>query len=186
MSKSSKKNISLFGNVRVLCITAILTASAVVIAYVCKALTFGPIRITFENIPIILAGYMFGPIAGLVCGLASDFLNTAVSHYGLSGMNLIITAGAGLVGFCAGLFSRILKNKKRPLRLAASVLCAHIVGNIIVKSLGLIVYYSYPMEMIIIRIPLYLGIAAVEYLVLLALLASKGIRGALGGLESDL
>ena len=178
-----RENIRGFRGLRALCFSALLCAAAVVIAYLCKALTIGnSIRITFENLPIILCGYAFGPVAGLLCGACADFLNTAVSQYGLGGLNPILTAGAGVVGLCAGLMPRILPKKTNEnLRLGLSVLCAHVMGNMIVKSLGLYIYYRTPLAVLAIRIPLYLTIAAVEFLLLGLLLRSRGIRKALGG-----
>ena len=74
-----RENIRGFKGLRALCFSALLCAAAVVIAYLCKALTIGnSIRITFENLPIILCGYAFGPIAGLLCGACADFLNPVV------------------------------------------------------------------------------------------------------------
>lgn len=106
MSNLSKSKTSLFVNIRVLCTVALLTACATAIAYICKSFTITPyLRVTFENLPLILAGYLFGPWAGLAAGLASDFLNTAVT-YGLGQLNPIITLGAGVVGFTAGAVSR--------------------------------------------------------------------------------
>lgn len=178
-----RENIRGFRGLRALCFSALLCAAAVVIAYLCKALTIGnSIRITFENLPIILCGYAFGPIAGLLCGACADFLNTAVSQYGLGGLNPILTAGAAVVGLCAGLMPRILPRRTNDsLRLCLSVLCAHVMGNMIVKSLGLYIYYRTPLAVLAIRVPLYLTIAAVEFLLLGLLLRSRGIRKALGG-----
>ena len=126
-----RENIRGFKGLRALCFSALLCAAAVVIAYLCKALTIGnSIRITFENLPIILCGYAFGPIAGLLCGACADFLNTAVSQYGLGGLNPILTAGAAVVGLCAGLMPRILPRRTNDsLRLCLSVLCAHVMGK---------------------------------------------------------
>ena len=48
-----KKQTKAFGKIKTLCACALLCAAAVSIAYVCKFMTVGSIRITFENLPII-------------------------------------------------------------------------------------------------------------------------------------
>ena len=61
----------IFGSVKRLALAAMLTAMSVVIGIFCKTvLNFadGLFRITFENLPIILGGIMFGPIIGALIG----------------------------------------------------------------------------------------------------------------------
>lgn len=170
-----------FKSVRVMCFCAMLTALSVAIAWLCKMfLTITPyFRITFENLPLILAGYFFGPIAGLFCGLASDILSTALSQYGLGGINPIITLGAGCVGLFAGLIPTIFK-KKNNIVLLISVYAAHIIGNILVKSAGLHIMYSWSIPLLLPRIPLYIAIAAIEYGIMVILTKNKGIHKMLG------
>lgn len=182
MSDFSKSKPSLFVNIRVLCAVALLTACATVVAYLCKSFTITPyLRVTFENLPLILTGYLFGPWAGLVAGLASDFLNTLVT-YGLGQLNLIITLGAGLVGFTAGVVSRWILPGKGAVQLAVSVAAAHIVGNMLVKSIGLMVYFGYPLLLVLPRIPLYICIGAVEFFLLYVLLRNRGVNKMLGAI----
>ena len=72
MQKSRKRSrIGLFGSLAVMTIAAMLTAMSVVIGIFCKSfLNFGVglFRVTFENLPILLAGIMFGPAVGGVVG----------------------------------------------------------------------------------------------------------------------
>ena len=170
-----------FKNVRIMCFCAMLTALSVAIAWLCKMfLTVTPyIRITFENLPLILAGYFFGPVAGLFSGLASDILSTALSQYGLGGINPIITLGAGCVGLFSGLLPKI-SGKKNNIILLISVYAAHIIGNILVKSAGLNIIYSWAIPLLLPRIPLYLIIAAIEYGIMFILTKNKGIKKILG------
>ena len=165
-----------FKNVKIMCFCAMLTALSVAIAWLCKMfLTVTPyIRITFENLPLIIAGYCFGPLPGLFCGLASDVISTAISQYGLGGINPIITLGAGLVGLTAGCIPLIFR-KKNDLVLFISVLCAHIIGNILVKSAGLHIMYSWAIPLLYPRLPLYIVIAAIEYALIAVLLKNKAI-----------
>ena len=179
MKRKNKTNSAL----RTICACAILCAAAVSIAYVCKFMTFGSVRITFENLPIILAGIFFGPVAGLATGICADLVSTAVSFYGLGGLNPIITLGAGAIGFMSGLMFRLPKIKNDPVRTLLAVFSAHIIGNMLIKSIGLMVYYSYSLSMVLPRIPLYFAIGTVEYVIILILIKNKGINKAVGKLK---
>ena len=167
---------------RALCSVAILTALSVVIAYLCKFLTITPtVRITFENLPIILAGFAYGPIAGAMTGIAADFISTLISQYGLGQMNPILTAAAGLIGATAGAAALITRGKKLPLRLACAVFPAHLAGNVILKTVGLYVWYRMPFfATLAVRAPLYAVISAAEYALLLLILRSSGVKRAMG------
>lgn len=153
-----------------------------VIAYLCKLfLTLSmSFRITFENLPVILSGIFFGPVAGLVTGLGSDLVSTAVSQYGIGGINPLITLGAGCVGLTAGLCTKLIPQKRAgTLKLFTTVYISHIIGNMLVKSLGLHVFYSFSLPQLLPRIPLYTIIAAIEYTMILLITNNKGITGAL-------
>ncbi len=172
-----KENIRIFGNIKTLCIAATLTAAAVVIAYLCKFLTTpdGNLRITFENLPIIFAGFIFGPWVGVSVGLCADLLS-ALIFYGAGGINPLITLGAGCVGLFAGIISRVLPQNKDILCLGASVACAHIIGNMTVKSAALMIWYGTPVLGVLPRIPLYAVIATVEFCLLLPIVKSSAIK----------
>ncbi len=165
--------------IRILSTAAVLCALAVGIAALCKSFTIPPnLRVTFENLPIILAGYLFGPLTGFAVGLITDLI-TALAFYG-GGMNPIITLGAGCVGLFAGLFSKIFAKRKPKVRLAASVSAAHITGNMLVKSAGLMIWYGSPFIAVLPRVVLYIAIGIIEFILLKLLLSSKGIKKALG------
>ena len=72
----------IFKSVKMLTVAAMLTAMSVVIGIFCKnTLNFGNglYRITFENLPIIMSGILFGPIVGGLVGAASDFVSYLLS-----------------------------------------------------------------------------------------------------------
>ena len=175
------KKLKAFSNVQALCLAALMSALAVVISYVCKSFTLTmSVRITFENLPIILSGYLLGPVAGLYTGLCADLVSTAAT-YGVGGINPILTVGAASVGFVSGLVSHRIILKKSVFQVFISVFSAHIVGNMLIKTVGLYVYYRTPPVEILTRIAVYLGIATVESLILSVILKSRGIEKASGG-----
>lgn len=172
-----------FKNVRILCAAAFLCALTVVISYLCKFLTFDTsIRITIENLPLILSGYLFGPFIGFSTGIAADFVSTTV-FYGIGSINPIIMLGSGFVGLTAGLVSHFVIPKSSKACLPVSVYSAHIIGNMVIKTIGKWVYYRSPLVVLLSNIPIYTIMASIELILLILLLRSKGVKKAIGKLK---
>lgn len=151
---------------------AMMTALSVVIGLVCKTyFTFGAVRITFENVPIILSGMILNPVYGAVVGIASDLVSAPLSGFGV---NPVITLGSASVGFVGGLVFKLLPKSKKLVLTVCSVMSAHIVGSMIVKSLGLLMY-SYPIQSILLRVPLYTAIGIAESYIIFCILKNKAI-----------
>lgn len=159
----------LFGNVRVLVITALLIALSIVFGKL-LAFNIGPLRISFENLPILMAGILFGPAIGVVAGIGADVIGCLIVGYAI---NPIITLGAALIGCISGLLFRLPVIRNVDVRLVVSVFTAHIIASMIVKSAGLMLYYGYTIQSVALRIPLYIGISIVESAVLFALMRNK-------------
>lgn len=128
------------------------------------------LRISFENTPILLAGYLFGTAAGGIVGLCADLLGCLLCGYSL---NPIILLGAGLIGGIAGLFGR-RGCLTRP-RLWLSISAAHLLGSLCVKSLGIYLYFATPLATLALRVPTYLLTACLECLILSLLLKNKAL-----------
>lgn len=162
-------------NTKVLAISAFTVALSVLIGWVCKSyLTFGDgsIRLTIENIPIILAGIWFGPAVGLAVGASSDVISALLSGYSI---NPIITVGAACVGAVSGVLSSyIIKDKKKFVSCLLISVCAHTVGSVIIKSYGLWLYgYAVIMQ---VRIPLYIVISVTEAYIIYILSKNVGVK----------
>ena len=170
---------------KTLCACALLVAATVVIGYICKMfLTFGAVRVTFENLPIMISGIFFGPLAGFMTGITADLVSTAVSQYGIGGINPIITLGAGAVGFVSGLISYKRKEvRPKTYIITCAVYLSHIIGNMIIKSVGLMVYFGYTLPAVLPRIPLYFVIGTIELIIIYILCRSKGFCKTVGGLK---
>ncbi len=151
-------------------ITAALLAALSVVLGRLLAFTAGPFRISFENLPVILAGIMLGPVGGVLVGIVEDIVGCFVAGYAI---NPIITAGAACVGLVSGLVFSYMPVANRSVKLMLSVIIAHTIGSVIIKSLGLYVYYSYPAAMLLWRIPTYVIISGAEFIILRLLLANK-------------
>ena len=167
-----QKRRTVFKKVITLTTAAMLTALSVVIGIFCKNfLNFGMglFRITFENFPIILSGIMFGPWVGAFVGIASDVLSYSLSTQSFA-ITPVVTLGAALVGVVSGTVSQYLVKKEGAFRIVASVAAAHLVGSVIVKSIGLFVYYDW---MVLWRVPTYAVIATIEALLLCLMYKNK-------------
>ena len=163
--QKSKKMIRLLTNM------AMMTALSIVIGIFCKTvLNFGNglFRITFENLPIILTGIVLGPIAGGVVGLASDLVSYMLSGQSYP-LNIVVTLGATAIGVLSGLMSKYVVKRKCKAQIILSASVAHIIGSMLIKSIGLYQFYGI---LVLWRIPLYLVIASVEILLLCLLLTA--------------
>lgn len=155
-----KKSI-LSSSIRALTISAMLCAMSVVIGAICKTtLNFsgGLFRITFENLPIILAGILFGPLYGACVGVISDILSYLMSSQEYP-INIVVTMGAGIIGFVSGIMSKYVLKSSGYRQIIFSAATAHLIGSVIIKSIGLYSYYGWA---VMVRIPLYLIIASLE------------------------
>ena len=154
---------------------AMLAAMSVVIGMFCKSfLNFGGglWRITFENLPIILAGVFLGPITGGLVGVVSDLTSYLLSPQ-IYPPNLIVTFGAFAVGVTAGLMAKFAIRERGTKQIALSAAAAHVIGSMIIKPIGLFQFYQWA---VLVRIPLYLVIAPLEILLLCLLWRQKSFR----------
>ena len=173
MQKTQKHTV--FTSARALTLAAMLTAMSVVIGIFCKNfLNFGGglFRITFENLPIILSGIMFGPIAGGIVGAATDLISYFLSSQAYP-PNLIVTLGAVTVGFTSGFVSKCLVKKPSFKQIILSGAAAHIIGSMIIKPIGLYAFYG---MLVLWRIPLYLVIAPIEIMLLCLLYKNTALK----------
>lgn len=129
------------------------------------------IRISFENLTIILAGYLYGPAAGILTAVVADLLGCLAKAYAI---NPIITYGAATIGFLSGVFGKHGFFKKPNLIL--SVATSHIIGSMIIKSVGLYVYFATPWIELLPRIPIYIAVGALEFMLIRFCLNHRGIK----------
>ena len=125
---TSAADLRLFGNVRVLTISALLIAMSIVLG---KLLAFNitdSIRISLENLPLLMAGIFFGPFIGAAVGAGADIIGCLIVGYSI---NPIISVGAASIGFIAGFVSHFIFKKRSLPSIAVSVAAAHIIGSMI-------------------------------------------------------
>lgn len=173
-----------------LCLSALLAALSIVLGKYLSIST--PLfRLSFENLPILMAGIFLGPLAGGIVGGVADLLGCVLVGYTI---NPIITLGGILVGVLSGLVALLAKplsgrldhspSTPRPLIIWCAVGVAHIVGSMLVKSIGLSVYYGAPLSTLVWRVPLYIVVGAAEGTVLVLLARNKLFTGELNRARS--
>ena len=168
------RKIGLFGSVKNLTMAAMLTALGAVIGYLCKIIPIlnigSGLRITFENLPIIMAGMMFGPIAGGCVGGVADILSCLFA--GDAPMPWI-TVGSVAVGVVSGIVSKYIIRKNGIFKIVMCELLAHLIGSMIVKTVTLYFVFG---PIVYIRIPISIGIMIVETVVICAMYKNKAVR----------
>lgn len=172
-------NIKLFGNIRVLIIAALLIAMSAILG---KFIAFGPMpfaRISIENLPVILAGIWFGPFVGGAVGLGADLFGCVLKGYA---PNPILTIGFVSIGIVAGLVSTCMHKANKPLVIILSDAAAHIIGSLIIKTIGLYAMYcaDYSLSVLLAwRIPIYIITIIFESAIIILLMRNKAFTGQL-------
>ena len=174
-----RDDIGAFGNVRLLCFAAMLAAMSIIIG---KFLQIpnpfqNIIRISFENLPILLSGIAMGPFIGALTGIVADLLGCVLYGYAI---NPIITLGAGAVGLISGVMANYVVRRMLVARVICAAVAAHLVGSVVIKSLGLAAWFlkSYDMglfELMLWRLLTYAVIATAECVILCLLLRHRAV-----------
>ena len=132
-------------------------------------------RFSLENTPIILSGIAFGPGAGALVGLVADLVGCIMVGYTI---NPLVALGAVAIGLISGFVPRILAkiNINGKIQLAITVAVAHLVGSVVIKTLGLAAYYDMPLVILMLwRVLNYLIVGALDGIVVHILLSRKEI-----------
>ena len=157
--------------IKQLIISAMLVALSIVLGKLLQIPIGNSIRISFENLPIIMGGIVFGPVQGLLIGVVSDLVGCLLVGYTI---NPIITVAAGLMGLIPGLLALLIK-KRSYIMLSVIELITHTTCSVILKSIGLWLMYSTPFEVLILRLPIYIAISFAEASIIYALYRMKVI-----------
>lgn len=128
-------------------------------------------RFSLENITILFSGIVFGPLLGAAVGAVQDIVGCIAVGYAI---NPIITLGCAVNGFIAGAVFRVMKKAPSSLSICASVFSAHLLGSVIIKSIGLSWFYGLPFFTTLLwRTLNYVIVGVAEVLTLISLLNSK-------------
>ncbi len=164
-------------SIRTLTLSAMLVALSILFAGYAKTVPDTFLRFSFENLPIIFGAVLFGPWQGAAIAISSDIIScTIVGGYA---PNPILMLGIVSLGLTAGFVAKLFGPKRfLPLPLLPTVFLSHIIGNMIIKSIGLY-YMGYLASfkiLLLSRIPNYMVIATLEYIALLLLFRNATIQ----------
>lgn len=177
-SKSVKftDELKLFGSAKVLAISGLLAAASLILAFMAKSIFgTGPLRLTFENLPVFLAGFIFGPTVGAATALCADLVSCIIT--GMAPLPLV-TLGAVTVGAVSGtVFKYIMPNADVRISIPVAVLSGHAAGSMLIKSIGL---YNWFGNAVYLRIPVYIGISIIESVLLIILLRNRSFMAQVG------
>jgi ECF transporter S component (folate family) len=156
----------------------LLTAISIVLT---RFLMFEPtpnIRVTFGNLPIILSGLMFGPIAGAITGFLADFLGTTFfspyTWFAPLGVSPIV------IGLLPGLLRVIFIKRRTVGSLLVSLIPAYVLGPLLWSTFSLHLLYGTSLAvMLTTRIPVSAAIAVFEIIVT-CLFVKSGLFRAIG------
>ena len=118
---------------------ALLAALGVVLARLIVPMPNEFTRFSIEAVPTVLAGLLFGPVAGALVGFTADFVGCLFSPYPY---NVIFCIPPILYGLSAGLLRRLPMKKVSVYSLAAVMAPAVVFGSILYQSWALDFMYG--------------------------------------------
>ena len=162
-------------NLKALVVCALFAALSIVFGKLLAIPVGDSMRFGFENTPVFLAGFLFGPIWGTLTAIVADLVGGLMVYGG--SVNLVITLGAAVIGFSGGILYKLLKNKPSFLRIVISVIVSHIIGSVLIKSAGISIVYGTPYHVLLLWRSLnYVIMTVIDTLVLYFLLKSKSFK----------
>lgn len=138
-----KRNQNGIFSTRNLILMAALIAMQIILARFLSIQASDILRISFESVPIVLAGMWLGPLSGAVVALVADILGTVISGYGI--WFPPIALGPIMVGVISGLstkyvFHSDLSSTRESWKVVVTVLVAGIVNSFLVGTVTTTMY----------------------------------------------
>lgn len=148
-------------NTKTLIMMALFAAISIILARFMVIWLTNSVRISFGNIPIMLAGMLFGPLAGGLTGAVADILGASVfSGYGWYPP---LTIPVVLAGIIPALLKPVFLKKVNIWRIYLVVTITNIVVSIGLTTLLLSGLYGTGFfELLVVRAPISLVVTIVE------------------------
>lgn len=163
-------------NIKFVAVLAMLAAISIICG---KYLAIGVgefMRFSLESMPIIFAGIAFGPVAGAIVGIVADLVGCVMVGWVPIPW---VTVGAAAIGAISGGVSLLLKKTALPswLKTVITLSCAHFIGSVMIKTIGLADFYEMPYTILILwRMLNYLIVGIIDGTIIHILMKNKGIR----------
>lgn len=172
-----KRKYSARNSLRVSVICAFFSALSIVLGKYLAVNLGEVLRISFENMPIILAGIAFGSVAGAACGAVADLVGCMLVGYAI---NPIVTLGAAVIGAVAGIYRFLPRTSggvSRFVAVSVTAAAAHFFGSVLIKTAGLAAFYDMPYFVLLLwRVLNYLIVGVLECIIISLLLKNGRIR----------
>lgn len=156
-------------------VTAALLAALSIVLGKFAAISIGDtIRISFENLPLILSSVILGPLWGLGTAVCADLLGCVLRGYGIIPL---ITFAQAMMGLVPGLLTRIVFRRTSAGAVAVSAMLSHVICSMGIKTAALHFSYGSPfLPLLGSRVLLYLGIGAAEAYICALLVRNSAVR----------
>jgi ECF transporter S component (folate family) len=151
-------------NTKTLILMALFAAISIVLARFMVVWLTNSVRISFGNIPIILASLLLGPVAGGLTGAVADIVGATL----FSGLGWYppITIPVVLTGIIPGLLKQVFLKEITIWRVYAVILLSNIITSIGLTTWLLSgLYGTGYLELLVLRAPVSLAVTIVEGLV---------------------
>lgn len=170
------------GNVRRIVFMALIVAMHLILTRV-FVIELGAYRISLGSVCTILAGLWMGPVAGALCGVASDLLGCFMRGYAI---NPIITFAAMMWGVLPALMKPILTDKSKKAKtvgIVVIVFVTSLVSSLVLTTAGLVVIQGYNFYAIapgrviqfVILVPIYCVVTSLMYFSPLTQMVSESV-----------
>ncbi len=121
-------------------VMAVLVAMQIVLARFAGVQINEGLRLSFESIPTILAGFWLGPVGGMLVAAVADFLGWLVSGYGV--YFPLYTVGPVLLGLLTGIGANIFLKGEPAWKAILIILLAEVCSSLLYGTWALTLYYS--------------------------------------------
>ena len=161
-------------NVRTMTILAMFTAISIILT---RFIVFQPmpsVRLELGNVPIMLAGFMFGPLAGMLVGAAADFAGAIIRGQGFDISLMLVPM---FMGGMAGLLRNYIVKNPSYIKILGFTLTVNIIGKMLWTTYWLSIIIGRPfMEILPIRIGVYTIIPILEAAVIFGLVSNVAFK----------
>ena len=179
--KQEKHKKGLQNNLRLLAVSAFLSALSIICGKYLALPVGNVLRFSFENLPIVLAGMMFGPITGILVGTVADLVGCLMVGYTI---NPLVTLGAACIGCLGGVLFPVFRRFSLLWQSLLTVVLSHLVASVLIKTWGLATYYDMPLYALMLwRLFNYAIVAPLEWALIYTLLKNQPLRRRLEALR---
>lgn len=148
-------------NTKTLVLISLFAAASIILARFFVIWLTSSSRISFGNIPVILAGLLFGPLAGAFTGAIADVLGAVL--FSPLGWYPPITIPAVLAGVIPALLKPLLLKKSSLVRIYSVIGLSNLITEVFIKTWLLSGLYGTGFfELLPIRVPLILLVTVIE------------------------